>query len=550
MAGIKLKVLPQAPGLPGPVGPSGPPGATGPAGSTGPAGPTGPTGPQGPAGTGNVVGPVPPTITDDIATFADTTGTLLKDGGKKISDLAPIVSPTFTGDPKAPTAALGDNDTSIATTAFVRQNAVYSPDIQITDLNTIVAGGFYFIEANCTNQPVAGIQYYLLVQKYPQSGGYVQQTAWDLTQAGGVWRRNQLAGGWGAWQRDADLADLTPPATAAPIMDGVAAVGVATKYAREDHVHPTDTSRAALASPTFTGDPKAPTAAPGDNDTSIATTAFVTTALSNRRVQLTANATYFVNASTGSDANNGLASGTAFQTLQKLIDTIGALDISIYNVTANCIGVFTAGFSIPAAWLGSGTVTLVGDITTPANATISVTSGNCITMSNNARLTIGGFKLTSTSGWLIFATTGASITLNGKMEFGAYSFGGIGLGNNCTMNNAAAAHTISGGGAGGNFFGVAKGAFNNTVNSLWTFTASISVFRFISCDAGGDFEASGMSFSLGAFAVTGTKYNVSNGAIINTAGGNSGLGTGIAFFPGSVAGAGTNFSAAPWGLYL
>lgn len=40
-----------------------------------------------------------------------------------------------------------------------------------------------------------------------------------------------------------------------------------------------DALKADLASPTFTGDPKAPTAAPGDNDTSIATTAFVTAAL-------------------------------------------------------------------------------------------------------------------------------------------------------------------------------------------------------------------------------------------------------------------------------
>jgi hypothetical protein len=37
-------------------------------------------------------------------------------------------------------------------------------------------------------------------------------------------------------------------------------------------------SYATLASPTFTGDPKAPTPSAGDNDTSIATTAFVTTA--------------------------------------------------------------------------------------------------------------------------------------------------------------------------------------------------------------------------------------------------------------------------------
>ena len=33
------------------------------------------------------------------------------------------------------------------------------------------------------------------------------------------------------------------PATASPLMDGTAAVGSSAKYAREDHVHPTDTSR-------------------------------------------------------------------------------------------------------------------------------------------------------------------------------------------------------------------------------------------------------------------------------------------------------------------
>ena len=36
-------------------------------------------------------------------------------------------------------------------------------------------------------------------------------------------------------------------ATANPLMDGTAAVGVSTKYAREDHIHPTDTSREAIA---------------------------------------------------------------------------------------------------------------------------------------------------------------------------------------------------------------------------------------------------------------------------------------------------------------
>jgi hypothetical protein len=63
--------------------------------------------------------------------------------------------------------------------------------------------------------------------------------------------------------------------SATPLMDGTAAVGTATTWARGDHVHPTDTSRAPLASPVFTGNPTAPTPSTGDNDTSIATTAHV-----------------------------------------------------------------------------------------------------------------------------------------------------------------------------------------------------------------------------------------------------------------------------------
>ena len=103
-------------------------------------------------------------------------------------------NPTFTGDPKAPTPAPGDNDTSVATTAFVN----------------------------------------------------------------------------GA------IAATVMPSNANPAMNGIAAPGVVLNYSRGDHVHPSDTSRAPLASPIFTGDPRAPTPAPGDNDTSIATTAFVT----------------------------------------------------------------------------------------------------------------------------------------------------------------------------------------------------------------------------------------------------------------------------------
>lgn len=64
--------------------------------------------------------------------------------------------------------------------------------------------------------------------------------------------------------------------TAATIaMNGTQAAGTSNLYARADHIHPSDTSKANLASPTFTGTPAAPTAAVDTNTTQVATTAFV-----------------------------------------------------------------------------------------------------------------------------------------------------------------------------------------------------------------------------------------------------------------------------------
>ena len=76
--------------------------------------------------------------------------------------------------------------------------------------------------------------------------------------------------------------------TTTPKMDGTAAVGSETAYAKGDHVHPTDTSRAPLASPALTGTPTAPTATAGTNTTQIATTAFVATAIANAQSGSTA----------------------------------------------------------------------------------------------------------------------------------------------------------------------------------------------------------------------------------------------------------------------
>jgi hypothetical protein len=68
------------------------------------------------------------------ANAAQTTANAAQSGlsGKadrtELAPFAPKESPQFTGDPKAPTPAVTDNDTSVATTAFVRAAiAQYAP---------------------------------------------------------------------------------------------------------------------------------------------------------------------------------------------------------------------------------------------------------------------------------------------------------------------------------------------------------------------------------------------------------------------------------------
>jgi len=97
-------------------------------------------------------------------------------------------------------------------------------------------------------------------------------------------------------------ANVGSPSATNPVMDGTATPGTSGSWARGDHRHPTDTSKydasnpsnyqtltqinatltsyAPKASPAFTGNPTAPTPAPGDSDTSVATTAFVAAAIS------------------------------------------------------------------------------------------------------------------------------------------------------------------------------------------------------------------------------------------------------------------------------
>jgi hypothetical protein len=226
---------------------------------------------------------------------------------------APLASPTFTGNPAAPTPTSGDNDTSLATTAFVQTaaNGFLSKSVAGAVDVTLTAAEAGYATIKLTGAITANINVIV-------PAAAARWTIWNATSGafsvtvktstgtgvavtqGTTWQL--LCDGTNVVDANSDFKDIaltgvpTAPTAAAststtqvattafvlgqassttPTMNGTAAVGTGTTFARADHVHPTDTTRAPLASPTFTGTPAAPTAAANTNTTQLATTAFV-----------------------------------------------------------------------------------------------------------------------------------------------------------------------------------------------------------------------------------------------------------------------------------
>ena len=165
------------------------------------------------------------------------------------------------------------------------------------------------------------------------------------------------------------------------------------------------------------------------------------------REVLSSDRTYYVRTD-GNDSNTGLAdtSDGAFLTIQKAVDIAATLDGSIYNIYIYVrSGTYTGAVTLKN-WLGSGSIYLIGDVTTPSNVVISTTSNNCIS-ANGLRSTyqISGFKLqTATSGNCVSLSGKALLYFNGKMEYGACAGWHIVVSGNSTLY-LNASYTISAG---------------------------------------------------------------------------------------------------------
>lgn len=261
--------------------------------------------------------------------------------------------------------------------------------------------------------------------------------------------------------------------------------------------------------------------------------------LGSYRIRLAANTTFYV-ATTGNDSNPGTI-GSPWLTLQHAVNVISStIDLGGFNATIQAVdGTYTGGFVLNGAFTGSGQVILQGNVTTPANCIISTTSADCLTAGLNSSVAIGGFKLqTTTGGNCINATDGGRVVFSNKMEFGACAGNHIVAGAGEVLTGSGA-YTISGN-AVAHLYAYLNGVINAGANAVTVSGTPAFSTAFAFAERGGQIST-GQTYSGSA---TGSHFIVQSCAVINTGGG------GGSFFPGSIAGTGTNPGASPYGLYL
>ena len=252
------------------------------------------------------------------------------------------------------------------------------------------------------------------------------------------------------------------------------------------------------------------------------------------REKLVAARTYYVS-TTGSNANDGRTSGTAFLTIQRAVDNLTLLDLGAYNVTIQVAdGTYTAGVVLSPFVAGSGEVFLTGNTTTPSNCTINVAAGNAVTAGNGVRgVTVAGFRLLAGAGTAVIASDGAEIKL-GANNYGACATAHIAVERTSAII-CTTSYAISGG---ANIHQSAdSGSYITAIFMTVTLTGSITFsYAFVVSDKLSTVQVNNNTYSGSA---TGRRYAVSANSLIMTGG------SGATYLPGSVAG-----DAATGGLYL
>lgn len=264
---------------------------------------------------------------------------------------------------------------------------------------------------------------------------------------------------------------------------------------------------------------------------------FPNSTLAGGREILSASRTYYVRTD-GADTNNGLTdtSGGAFATIQKAIDAACALDLSIHNVTIQVADGTYTGAIVLKSFVGAGTISIVGNTTTPGNVIISVTSASCVT----ANAVVGqwlldGMKLVAnTAGYNSLTAALGSVVSYRNINFGTANQHISVASGACAM---AVGNTMISGSANIHWYAASGGYLQDrgvTITLSGT-PAFAQAFAYVQQNA--VLSVNGNTF---AGSATGARYTILTGGLIDTNGG------GASYLPGNAAGSGGTAAGSGW----
>jgi len=168
-----------------------------------------------------------------------------------------------------------------------------------------------------------------------------------------------------------------------PLMNGTAAVGTSKKYSREDHVHPTDTTRAALAGAAFTGSVSIPSGTGNFNTLTVGNTAVSL----NGHTHTSSNITDFNTAVSGLLGVKSLVQGSGIG----IVSVSGNHTVSVTGIPTSLITNFASGVNalidnaVSASIVGGSGVDIVySSGTNTLTISSSLTAGSGISLTHNS----------------------------------------------------------------------------------------------------------------------------------------------------------------------
>lgn len=258
------------------------------------------------------------------------------------------------------------------------------------------------------------------------------------------------------------------------------------------------------------------------------------------REKLSTARTYYVRTD-GNDSNTGLtnSAGGSFLTIQRAVDVIVGLDINGQTVTIQIgDGTYTAGMTLKnvVGYAAPGNLVIRGNASNHSAVMLNLSSGIPILAENISSVwTLYDFHVQTGSAVCLYASgSGTTIQFSG-LDFGTCATNHIQTNNGASVN-AIGDYSIS---ASSSYYHIQ--AVNRsivvTAGRTVTIAANLTLVTFVLVENLSEILAYGMTFSLGAYSVTGARYTVRSNSVIYTAGGTN-------YFPGNSAGV-----AATGGIY-